>query len=282
MSDYQLPLDKMTYKVPPGYALGLAVVYADGTPVLDTHWNLEVGATITGCLQLWAWGQGVTLSSNICHRSDTVWMAVEYEIASAEPLEEGIKVPQGKIVFLEKTTGDSPPYTKARSSAATFIWKHAPPEEAAQTCFAKAEVGEYDMVAVGDFGEAIAGVGGCATVGNYGNALAGDKGYAHAGEGGFAQAGDRGEAIAGAGGVAIAGHKGRALVGKGGTAIAGDGSWVRVGVGGMGKAGVGGVLYLAIGEYEGGYRTLHVGEDGIKPYTYYRLDNLTKQVMELF
>ena len=104
-------------------------------------------------------------------------------------------------------------------------------------------------------GTATAGYNGTATAGNRGTATAGYSGTATAGNNGTATAGNRGTATAGYGGTATAGERGTAKTGSLGIIVLRwwDGARYRVTVG-------------------------YVGEDGIKPDTFYRCDEQGKLV----
>lgn len=139
-----------------------------------------------------------------------------------------------------------------------------------------AEVGGCDAVKAEAHGTAIAG--------DKGTAEAGDDGHAEAGEGGTAIAGDRGVAYAKAFGIAIAGKGGSATVGVFGIAVAGAEGSAGAGEDGYAIVGENGVaLVRPKGIAAAGLNgkivfvpqgvQLIVGENGIKPDTFYRLDS---------
>ena len=117
----------------------------------------------------------------------------------------------------------------------------------------------------GGAGRAI--VSGTATAGVSGTATAGDSGTATAGDSGTATAGDSGTATAGYSGTATAGYSGTATAGVRGTATAG--------YSGTAKSGEIGIIVCRWwDEPKNRYRLAvgYVGEDGIKPNTFYRAD----------
>jgi hypothetical protein len=152
-----------------------------------------------------------------------------------------------------------------------------------------ATAGDGGTATAGDSGTATAGDRGTATAGDRGTATAGDRGTATAGDRGTATAGDGGTATAGYGGTATAGYRGTATAGDGGTATAGYSGTATAGYGGTATAGYGGtarsgdlgiVVVRWIEWKKNRYRLAvgYVGEDGIKPNTYYGVDENGKLV----
>lgn len=266
------------YKLPPGCSLGLcADCLSDPN---SPKWNLDLGgwsASLEG-LPVWTWAQGKLRTSNTWSRVPVVWLVVEYETAEAVRLEGYATVPKCKTIAVGAD----------RKEVVSFIQAHTPEEDRGLVLFETkktkegavlvgdggyAEAGDGYLAKAGDFGIAVAGKGGTATSGEWGSARAGGKGVAVAGDGGHAWveykgiaiAGDRGTAIAGDGGIASVGDDGYAYAGDGGTAVTGDGGTARVEAKGTAKAGKGGYLCFGIKRFP-------VGESGIKPNVYYKLD----------
>lgn len=143
-------------------------------------------------------------------------------------------------------------------------------------------------------GTATAGICGTAIAQDYGNATAGDigiavvnsmpgekPGTAAAGSDGLAVAKDAGKASAGCLGMAIAGLEGHAMAGEGGTAISEgksesgeDGVSIACSPFAMVKGGLGSVLVIVDKTTKpASVKTAIVGNGGIKPDTWYCLDN---------
>jgi len=125
-------------------------------------------------------------------------------------------------------------------------------------------VGDYGTAIAGDFGTARAGDRGTARAGDRGTAKAGDYGTAKAGYFGTARAGDRGTARAGDRGTAKAGDYGTAKAGDYGTAVAGYFGTAVAGYFGTAKA--------------GDYGTASAGKGGVISIDYYTDKKLTKKV----
>ena len=150
--------------------------------------------------------------------------------------------------------------------------------------------GNHGVATAGDNGVAAAGNCGVATVGNSGVSTAYRHGTAIAGVYGIATSGDNGIAIAGLEGLATAGYFGLALAGNGGVANSGDygnsssrgssssgysGLSVARGIDARVKGGDNAVLVIAIEDIWGNiihFNTAIVGQYGIKPDTWYTLD----------
>lgn len=142
--------------------------------------------------------------------------------------------------------------------------------------------GHWGVALAGAYGYAcVEGGGGEAVAGDWGTAIVGDGGKAKAGWCGIAIAGERGSAWTGHGGkaegwFAVAGDWGEAsgitgaIAGNFGTAIVGDGGEAMVGFKGKARAGVGGLLVFSLEDED---KEFQVGENGIKPDTYYKLDD---------
>jgi hypothetical protein len=130
-------------------------------------------------------------------------------------------------------------YVGDKAGAVAFMVAHAP--ESSSVLGAARAVGDNRAAVVGDSGQATAG----------------DSGQATAGYSGQATAGDSGQATAGDSGQATAGYRGQAKAGDLGTVIIrwcdSDANRYRVTVG-------------------------YVGENGIKPDTFYRCDEAGKLV----
>lgn len=222
------------YTLPEGRSLGLKVVWANGRPEYkdapkDFRWNLELGGETVapdwdpihywgGGLYIWAWAQGYLDASEIWHKSDVVWLAVEFDTEPTMYLYGCYKVPKCRVVATS-------PY---REEVLGFVLSHTPEDKRAPLLFdvmvaKNAEVG-YGGVgkSLDEYGNTIAGTKGTAIAGDYGTAKAGYEGTAIAGAGGTAIAGDKGTAKAGAFGKAEAGDGGTAHVRGHGNAIAGD------------------------------------------------------------
>ena len=139
-----------------------------------------------------------------------------------------------------------------------------------------ATAGDGGAATAGDSGTATAGYRGTATAGFSGTATAGDGGAATAGFRGTATAGDSGTATAGYSGTATAGDSGTATAGDGGTATAGDSGTATAGYSGTARSGDIGIVVLRWYDYANNRHRLsvgYVGEDGIKPNTFYRCDD---------
>lgn len=289
------------YVLPPGKSLGLKVVHSDGRPEFKNAdgflWDLTPGGETVaqnwspdpldgGGLHLWAWAQGEIWYSSIWRSDDVLWLVVEYETAEAVEMRGMVKVPKCLTVAISAD----------RAEVAEFIRHYTPEVEKKELSFFESRtVGDLTTVAVGvggwvvagDYCEIRAGDASIVCAGAYcsitagnayplgdimtkvtagkgsrvyaadeGNVEVGDDGIAQVGNCGLAKAGDRGRAIAGTDGLAIVGRDGEALVGEGGIGRAGENSKIH------------------ISWYDGERdrvrtRILYVGEDEIKPDTFY-------------
>lgn len=172
-------------------------------------------------------------------------------------------------------------------------------------CFGSAYAGDGGYAKAGTYGGARAGADGTAVAGKRGVASAGIRGIARVGYrgeaeaygGGTATAGTKGIAkVHGGGGAAISGRWGlsytefegksitgdwgRASAGSRGIAIAGAGGIAIVGTKGKAKAGKGGTLIFdyPCGGFAVASHVFKVGEGGIKPDTFYKLDESGKPI----
>lgn len=245
-----------SYVLPEGCNLGLKVVHGNGKPeswraAIGFRWNLTLGGWTEapdwklaqkcgGGLHLWEWAQGDLRASKIWLRPDVIWLAVEYESSEAVDLNGKIKVPKCRTVAVSPD----------KMEIVSFIKHHTPAEKQGLFLFDGKTVEEGD-VEVGDGNTAITKGNGTAVAGWLGTAIAGDGG----------------SAFVGMGGVAVAGHKGFAYVGERGVASAGDKGVASVGPDGKAKAGVGGKLVFRYWD-----QTFYVGQNGIKPDTFYELN----------
>ena len=127
--------------------------------------------------------------------------------------------------------------------------------EATADNYGTALAGHHSTAKAGTYGTAKTGDYGTSTVGSYGTAIAGNNGTATA-----AATGDGGTAIAGLPGHNHAGYNGTAIVGYNGMAIVGND--------GKAKGKEGSTLIFQDGQ---NVRTAIVGQNGIKPDTFYRL-----------
>jgi len=190
------------------------------------------------------WGVG---SAGLLDWSESAkWLVVEVAAKDIVDLDGKVKFPRGTVIYV----GDS-------KGAAALIATRAPAGSPIIRGTATA----------GDSGTATAGYSGTATAGDSGTATAGDRGTATAGDSGTATAGDRGTATAGDRGTATAGDRGTATAGYSGKARSGD----------MGAIVVRWWDYSKSPPRER-ITVGYVGEDGVKPNTFYRCDEAGKLV----
>jgi hypothetical protein len=249
---------------------------------------------------LWGCGDAGLLSRGDCTRN---WLVVR--VLSSEIVDLGgkVKFPRGLvvlctdrrdvaieylarhgakdagIVFRQTTAGDYGQATAGYNGQATAgdcgqatAGDHG---QATVGDHGQATAGDHGQATAGDCGQATAGYNGQATVGDHGQATVGDHGQATAGDCGQATAGDYGQATAGYSGQATAGYNGRATAGDHGQATAGDN--------GQATAAKMGIIAIRWWDSQAGRFRLAVGypgENGIKPYTAYRL-NLEGKFMEV-
>jgi hypothetical protein len=182
--------------------------------------------------------------------------------------------------FTTGTAGDRSKVTAGVASTASAGYYST---VAADTC-GNAIARDYSEATVGRFGTAISGDKSEATADDYGIALAGHHGTAKAGAYGTAKTGDYGTSTVGNWGTAIAGNNGTATAGYGGTAIAGLPGYNHAGYNGTAIADCNGMAIVGNdGKAKGkdystlifqdgqNVRTAIVGQNGIKPDTFYRL-----------
>lgn len=153
---------------------------------------------------------------------------------------------------------------------------------AAARNYGVAIAGEYGSTIVADFGIAISescgssisGLGGASIAGNDGIAIAGPQGYAETGIFGIACCGDDGTAISEKKGISVS--KGNSATGSNGLAVA-KGLNVKV------KGDIGAVLVIAKESDDGNMQiaTAIVGQNGIEPNTWYKLNEEGKLVKDI-
>lgn len=147
----------------------------------------------------------------------------------------------------------------------------------------KAISGDFGMATAGGIGIAYSGKYGTSTVGDYGEAVvenfgiatSGIKGTSIAIKSGNAISGDFGKSIAGLSGKAITGCYGTAFACKYGTAVVEKDGTAIVGVMGKAKAGENGSISIQyFDENTDRLRiiTAYIGEDGIEPDTFYKVE----------
>jgi len=241
-----------SYVLPTGKALVMRTCSADMTshggfrwpmsgPVKAPDWEptKQCGHGLHGLL----WGEGC---GGLLELDDPTakWLIVEIDPETAIDLDGKVKFPRGKVVFV----GDL-------DSAPKWLSEHGGAGRAIVSGTATA--GYSGTATAGVRGTATAGVRGTATAGYSGTATAGYSGTATAGDSGTATAGDRGTATAGDRGTATAGDRGTATTGEIGIIVVRwwDTAKDR--------------YRLAVG---------YVGEDGIKPNTFYCCDERGKLV----
>ena len=221
------------------------------------------------------------------------------EFAEVEALDEALTDDGDKFCTTKLKVGAKLDIRQLVKAQIEFVREHCTNKNNADTG-KPATAGEYGAATAGDSGAATAGEYGAATAGEYGAATAGDSGAATAGKYGAATAGYAGAATAGYAGAATAGYAGAATAGDSGAATAGDsgaataGKYgaatsrgrVSVGENGAGlvrsdapraKGGKGAVLFI-VQEGSDSYDiadfcTVVVGENGIKPDTWYTVEN---------
>lgn len=225
-------------------SLVLRVCRPDGTSYGGFQWPLKVGAEVIApdwinndvCgngLHGWLHGQGVYDCVYYWRDQEAKWLVLEVET-------DGIVMLGGKCKFERCVVR----FVGELSEAAAYIVEHEPKAAGAAVIGASKKVG--------DGASAIVGVLGTAIVGSEGTAIAGERGKATAGS--FSSA----------------------TVGRCGTASVGDYGIVSVGEYGMAAAGRKSEMRIQYFDAKSDrYRTAiaYVGENGIKPYTTYKLDN---------
>ena len=218
--------------------------WPESGPVEAPDWDplAACGNGLHGAL----WGDGN--GSLFWWETDARWLVVEVDADQIVDLGGKVKFPRGVVVFC----GD-------RVNATAFLTERAPGRA---IIGGTATAGDYGTATAGYNGTATAGYNGTAMAGNYGTATAGDYGTATAGNYGTATARDYGTATAGYNGTATAGDNGTAMAGNYGTATAGDY----------------GIIHLSYYKWRRRVVTLYVGEDGIEPNVYYKLDENNKPV----
>ena len=265
-------------------SLVLRVCKPDFTSRGGFVWPSSVGASVSApdwddeaaCgngLHGWLYGQGDHDCVAYHSLPGSKWLVLEVCTSDIVLLDEKCKFPKAVVRFI----GD-------RLEATSFIIANEPRAQNTPVIGSCLVVGDSRAVQVGALGVATAGREGTATAGDYGTATAGDKGTATAGGygtatagyKGTATAGDYGTATAGHGGTATAGHEGTATAGHGGTATAGHKGTATAGYEGTARASESGEIRIQWRDEPNiRYRTVigYVGEKGIKPDTFYRLND---------
>ena len=213
------------------------------------------------------------------------------EFAEVEALDEAITDDGTKFCTTKLKVGARIDIRQLVNAQIEFVREHCTNENNAGAGN-PATAGDSGAATAGDSGAATAGSRGAATAGDYGAATAGYAGAATAGDSGAATAGDSGAATAGSRGAATAGDYGAATAGYAGAATAGyagaatSRGKVSVGENGSGlvrseapraKGGKGAVLFI-VKEKGNSYDIsdfcmVVVGKDGIKPDTWYTVEN---------
>jgi hypothetical protein len=223
------------------------------------------------------------------------WLVLKVETSSLVVLEGGekVKFPSGEVCFVGDMKG------------ATAYLDQVCPEALAKPVIGATRSVGHKMIAIsgyrgvsisGDRGTATSGDRGTSTSGGHGTSSSGDGGTSSSGDGGTATSGRYGASTSGYQGTSTSGYQGTSTSGDGGTSTSGDGGtstsgeWgtstsgdrgtSRAGVGGKVRAGASGTLSLRCPWDGGCYREVlaYVGEAGILPDTFYRLDE-TKNFM---
>ena len=197
------------------------------------------------------------------------------EFAEVEALDEALTDDNTKFCTTKLKVGAKLSIRQLVDAQIDFVREHCTNDNNAETgksatagSRGAATAGDYGAATAGDFGAATAGSRGAATAGDSGAATAGDSGAATAGYAGAATAGSRGAATAGDYGAATS--RGKVLVGENGAGL------VRCETP-RAKGGKGAVLFI-VKEKENRYDisdfcTVVVGENGIKPDTWYTVKN---------
>ena len=189
------------------------------------------------------------------------------EFAEVEALDEALTDDNTKFCTTKLKVGAKLSIRQLVDAQIDFVREHCTNENNAETG-KSATAGDFGAATSGDRGAATAGDFGAATAGNRGAATAGDDGAATAGSRGAATAGDSGAATAGYAGAATS--RGKVLVGENGAGL------VRC-ENPRAKGGKGAVLFI-VKEKENSYDIsdfcmVVVGKDGIKPDTWYTVEN---------
>jgi hypothetical protein len=198
--------------------------------------------------------RGVGNSDFVSWQRSAVWLVIRVATKDIVNLHGAVKFPTGVVVYA------------GNMKDATDILKKEYPDTAVIGCTHVAS----------DGGKTIAGYKGTARAGDYGSATAGDKGTAIVGNCGIATAGSYGIAFASYDGVATAGFRGQATAQRGGRVSVGESGIASVGEGGIASAGQGGQIHIRWYDHKSRkLRTFvgYVGEDGICPDVYYRIEN---------
>lgn len=265
----------VSYVLPPGKALGLKVVLPGGKPESpfasrDFRWNLEPGGVTTAPdwdpyperrwgLHIWEGAQGDLSTSAIWNKPGVIWLAVEFDLATAVSVQSVTKVPAARTIIVGTN----------RSELSEFVWSTKPLKGIGMPFFREVTAGAGGYAVVGCGGKAVVGDGGVAIAGSDSYAEAGDRGNAQAQLRGFVITGIGGYSRTGKGGVSVTGAGGRAYAGDVGVAVSGAGGYSEAGIFGSCSSGVGGVLGF---RSQAGVETYRVGEGGIKPDTVYAAD----------
>lgn len=127
---------------------------------------------------------------------------------------------------------------------------------------------------VGTYGTIIMQKDSIGIAGYHGKVYGGNECFGRAGDFGVVDVGNYSEAIAGAYGTAVAGYMGKAIACHKGTAIVGDAGQAFVGLFGKAKAGIDGIINIMHLQSPVHRQVVGViGENGLKPNVFYRLIN---------
>lgn len=178
---------------------------------------------------LWGEGNGSLLDSE----PDAKWIITKVLASDIVQLKEKtqVKYPKGEVVFVGEK----------QSATLKIIELGA---KGRRVCYAKIEMGDMEMAAVGYGGTAISGYCGISSSGPEGISISGKYGESDTGFKGLSVSGDFGTSFAGQGGIVMSGVKG-----------------------------IIGICYYDPDNNRNRYKIGYIGEDGLKPNVKYRLSN---------
>ena len=212
-----------------------------------------------GGLYGYLWGEGS--GTQISRSPQAKWLVVQVQTEDLVVLSTCVKFRKGHVV-----------YSGGRPGAQQFLKERDP--SCRQRIGDRIFAGDYTSASVGAIGIVEVGKGSIAVTGLDGTAIADDYGSSIADHGGSAFAGRHGHALSLYRGVSTAGDHGTAISGMYGDSTAGKAGIALTGLSGQARAGEKGKIIIPW--WDGSCDRLvigYVGEDGILPDTYYKVDN---------
>ncbi len=228
----------------------------------------------------WLYGHGDGSANDYWAENDK-WLVVSVETSTIVRLEGKVKFQKGDVLFC----GD-------RKSATDFLMKHEPSSLKQHIIGAFVTVGDNQTATTGykgtsnsgnlgisissDDGTSTSGNYGTSTSGNYGTSTSGNYGISISSNLGKSISGDNGTSISSILGISTSGDYGTSISSDYGTSTSGERGTSTSGERGKSKSGANGIIqikYFDKNDYKDKIKTGYIGEDGLEPDTFYKLDD---------